>query len=149
MDIRESVLSAAIAVVLGAGAVSAVVVHGDHESTNVEGTFATTATTTLKPYVADDAKFSAVFPVTPSRQELPIEQPGLSLKGVYYQSASRQNTTYVGRAAEDAVIAAPQGTLRFRAVYIDNRLYGLLGVTPSADSPHPAYDRLLATFTPT
>jgi hypothetical protein len=64
---------------------------------------------------------------------------------------SRQSTTVAGQPAEDGVIASAKGqAIRMRAFFIPNgqgeKYYVISGGAPSVDSPHPAYDRLIATF---
>jgi hypothetical protein len=55
-----------------------------------------TAPTTRRAFVAADAGFSAEFPGTPKRQEQPVEQAGVSLKVLFYQSATNDEVVAVG-----------------------------------------------------
>ena len=147
------------------------------------------ATSTTRPaFIAADAGFSAEFPGAPKRQEQPVEQAGVSLKVIFYQSttndevvavgssttpialtgdglttaldkaidgsatnvhgtvSSRSKTTFLGVPAEDGVITAQGNVVHERVFVVGQRLYIAEGITSSASKPHPAYDRLLATF---
>ncbi len=59
---------------------------------------------------------------------------------------TRADTTYLGHPAEDAVITAPGAVVHVRVVYVGDKRYLLEGVTSAANTPHPQYDALLATF---
>jgi hypothetical protein len=64
---------------------------------------------------------------------------------------SRAHLTYLGQPAEDGVIRAAQGhAIRMRAFFVPagdvQQYFVFSGGAASLDAPHPAYDRLLATF---
>jgi hypothetical protein len=146
-------------------------------------------TITPPPFVSPDAHFSAVFPVPPTSQELPVEEQGISLKMTMFQATTndevvgvgfaalpfhlsdgpslqkaldkgidgsaanakgtvtqRQNTVFLGRQAEDALIQSSLGIVHERATLVDQGLYIFISVVPDATSPTPNYDELLATF---
>ena len=145
--------------------------------------------TTAPPFVAQDAGFSAEFPVEPQRTEQPLQTAGVSLQQIIYVATtadevvgaggaivpvtptgkalqagldgavngaatklsgtvvSRNTLTYVGVEAEDGVVTTTSsGVIRVRVLFKARRIYVLLGITEKTDTPHPDYDRLLATF---
>lgn len=69
-----------------------------------------------------------------------------SAKNVSGTILSRSNTTFLGKPAEDAVIQAQGTVVHERIVFFGSKLYLFEGLTRTADSKHPAYDKLLATF---
>ena len=73
-----------------------------------------------------------------------IEDGAANLKGVV---ASSDQLAYSGWPAEDAIITAPGHVVYTRVVIVGSKVYVLEVVTATADTPHPGYRELLATFT--
>jgi hypothetical protein len=64
---------------------------------------------------------------------------------------SRVNLTFLGRQTEDGVIKSPTGhAIRMRAFFVPSgdvqQYFVFSGGAVTLDAPHPAYDRLVATF---
>lgn len=60
------------------------------------------------------------------------------------QVSSKNNLTWLGSPAEDAVISSSDGTISERVVFVGNTLYIITGVPKNGD--HSGYDAFLATF---
>jgi hypothetical protein len=73
-----------------------------------------------------------------------IEDGASNLKGIV---ASSDQIAYRDWPAEDAIIIAPGHVVYTRVVIIGSKVYVLEVVTDAADTPHPGYRELLATFT--
>lgn len=61
--------------------------------------------------------------------------------------ASKADVSVAGHPGRDAVITRPGAIVRARVVFVGNGFYDLYGGASSTGAPHPAYDRLLETFT--
>ncbi|HYR62815.1 MAG TPA: hypothetical protein VET24_09335 [Actinomycetota bacterium] len=90
-------------------------------------------------------------PLSGDPQKLLDEQIDGSATAVTGTVVSRTNLTFVGHPAEDGVIKGPNGqATRMRAFFVPARdveqYFVLSGGAAKLDSPHVAYDRLLATF---
>jgi len=64
---------------------------------------------------------------------------------------SRANLTFLGHQAEDGLIKSPSGhAIRMRAFFVPSgnvqQYFVFSGGAATLDAPHPAYDRLVATF---
>jgi hypothetical protein len=64
---------------------------------------------------------------------------------------SRVNLTFLGRQTEDGVIKSPTGhAIRMRAFFVPSgdvqQYFVFSGGAVTLEAPHPAYDRLVATF---
>ncbi|MDQ1394157.1 MAG: hypothetical protein QOF30_3134 [Acidimicrobiaceae bacterium] len=101
--------------------------------TNSGTTPASTTTTTIKPpppYVAGDSSFSAVFPVTPTRESTPISAAGLSLETILYTAVTTDEELSVAYVPFPAAPAAD----RVQAA-LDNSIdQGAAGAKGTVDS---------------
>jgi hypothetical protein len=84
-------------------------------------------------------------------QKLLDQQMDGSASAVSGTVASRANLTFIGHPAEDGVIQGPNGhAIRMRAFFVPSgnvqQYFVLSGGAATMSAPHPAYDRLLATF---
>lgn len=90
-------------------------------------------------------------PMTGVTQTLLDQQMDGAASAVSGTVVSRANLTFVGQQAEDGVIRGPNGhAIRMRAFFVPSgnvqQYFVLSGGAATLDAPHPAYDRLLATF---
>jgi len=90
-------------------------------------------------------------PMTGVTQTLLDQQMDGAASAVSGTVVSRANLTFVGHQAEDGVIQGPNGhAIRMRAFFVPagnvQQYFVLSGGAAKLESPHPAYDRLLATF---
>jgi hypothetical protein len=92
------VLGMAGVVVLIAVVTIAVVGNESDKRPSVTKAFDSITTTTAAPFVAQDAQFSAVFPVQPNRQEQTVQQSGASIKVTLYIATTNDEVVGVGFA---------------------------------------------------
>jgi len=110
--------------------------------------------TTMTLYLAttNDEQVAVAYEKLPAAPQGSAVQQGLdggvdgSAKNTNGTIVSRNNTTFLGQPAEDAVIQAQGTVVHERVVFIGDKLYVLEGITGSLSAAHPAYDKMLATF---
>ena len=95
---------------------------------------------------------SAPTPFNPSGSSLQAGLDG-AINGTAQNTkgtvVSRSMTTYLGVPAEDGVVSTPSsGVIHERVLFRDRKIFVLLVITEKANTAHPHYDRLLATFKP-
>ena len=108
--------------------------------------------TTLYLATTNDEQIVVAYTQLPVAPQGGAVQAGLdggvngSAQNVNGKIESRNNTTFLGQPAEDAVITAQGQVVHERIVFFGRKLFVLEGVTNSLNAKHPWYDRLLATF---
>jgi hypothetical protein len=90
-------------------------------------------------------------PISGVTQTLLDQQLDGSASAVSGTVVSRANLTFLGHQAEDGVIKSPTGhAIRMRAFFVPSgdvqQYFVFSGGAATLGAPHPAYDRLLATF---
>jgi hypothetical protein len=90
-------------------------------------------------------------PLSGVTQTLLDHQMDGSASAVSGTVVSRANLTFLGHEAEDGVIKSPTGhAIRMRAFFVPSgnvqQYFVFSGGAATMSAPHPAYDRLLATF---
>jgi hypothetical protein len=90
-------------------------------------------------------------PLSGDPQKLLDQQMDGSASAVSGTVVSRANLTFLGHQAEDGVIRSPSGhAIRMRAFFVPSgdvqQYFVFSGGAATLGAPHPAYDRLLATF---
>ena len=90
-------------------------------------------------------------PVTGDAQALLDKQIDGSASSVSGTVVSRANLTFLSHLAEEGVIKTSSGhAIRMRAFFVPSgdveQYFVFSGGAATIDAPHPAYDRLVATF---
>ena len=108
----------------------------------------------LSPNAAEDVivqYLASPGPISGVTQTLLDQQMDGSASAVSGTVVSRANLTFLGHQAEDGVIKSPSGhAIRMRAFFVPSgdvqQYFVFSGGAATLGAPHPAYDRLLATF---